>query len=311
VGITMSDKQYKRQTRREIFEHFIKPRKRGSKILMRITEIITPLEALRGLTVDEGNLLFAAGSAVNEIAAIARMMTISGTQRRKGRLYDQYRNSVFFTLNKLLAGKTYEAWQMLTVRYFRTQLSKNNPDLAQRPIIKDQWDILKKYFGRSNNVIALVRNEAAFHYSDGNITAIAKDMDEISSTWLADTWSNSLFSIGDEAMTIHLMNQIDPDFVKAMAIFTDEVSEIASRIGVVLHDLVFELTALALARSGEPHLVALHKLGRMPKAKNVRTPVVLDPSKYKQRGDHLRAEMIKRGFAKREDPITYAAVTKR
>ena len=68
-----------------------------------------------------------------------------------------------FIIARLLAGRLWEGWELIRKAYFSTRLSlaieSKLPDDTLEALGK-----LKKYFGKKN-IIDILRNEFAFHYS--------------------------------------------------------------------------------------------------------------------------------------------------
>ena len=133
-----------------------------------INELRIPTASIKSLPVAEKNLLVAFALAHNELAFLARLGTIGGHQTKRGRIFDAFSLSQQLTILKLYAGKIHECWNLARMRYFGTQLSKIfDPRISAYD--RENLRFLKKYFDKSNNIISLVRNEAAFHYSRADV----------------------------------------------------------------------------------------------------------------------------------------------
>lgn len=276
---------------------------------MRLVELRIPIDAIRAMPDDERNFLVTASHAHTELAAMIRVVQVAQNQTRQGEIYDAYVNTQYLILLRLMAGKIYESWNLLKYRYFGTQMSKNY-DNALDEEGKLNLDAVKKYFGRSGNIIELIRNEAAFHYTSSSPTdAIAEYHEEYGRIYIADDSYNDLFQIGEYIMDFHLLRKIDGDFQRALAILVDEVAEIGGRMTMLLRHLLTLPIALALRNPALPGSVLIHKLGVQTNNRKASIPCFLDTSRYPPR-TILRHTQVKQGYAHADDPPVYATVRK-
>jgi hypothetical protein len=210
-----------------------------------VTEVCIPLAAFRTLNRDERNLLLTFAHATNEMWAIFRLVMIAQNQQSIGPICDLYRDTQTFTLQKVLAGKLYECWNLVAARYFATGLGQfYDPKLLHSG--KESLARLKRYFGRSTNIIALIRNDAAFHYSRHDVSAYLDELtDDDCRVYLAST-IHALYWVGEEPMRRHLLRQIDPDNNRALQIMSQDLSDVGRDMGSFLGHVLLALIRAAI-----------------------------------------------------------------
>jgi hypothetical protein len=89
-----------------------------------ITEVSVSKESLESLTESEQSLFVAFGLANNELGFLIRLATIAGHQTQVGRMHDAFQFSQQMAILKLLAGKIFECWKLVRMRYFGPGLSR-------------------------------------------------------------------------------------------------------------------------------------------------------------------------------------------
>lgn len=113
---------------------------------------------------NERSFFLLAGHIQNELYMFNRILTWCIAKSDEPALASRASMLQGITVGKSFAGKLLEAWNAIQRGYFGTKLSKefsdNLPDNAQTAL-KD----LGRYFSRDRNIIYLVRNEFANHYS--------------------------------------------------------------------------------------------------------------------------------------------------
>jgi len=133
-----------------------------------VVELTIPIANMTALSSAEQNLLITFGQACNELAVLVRLAVFGAHHHRKGRMYDAFAVSQQMTIMKLLAGKIHECWKLIRVRYFGTGLSKKYHSIILAETKADLRE-LQRYFKSGSNIIARIRNEAAFHYSNADV----------------------------------------------------------------------------------------------------------------------------------------------
>jgi hypothetical protein len=182
------------------------------------------------------------------------------------------------TLQKVLAGKIYECWKLVTARYFATGLG-HFYDLKLLHPGKESLARLKRYFGRSTNIIALIRNKAAFHYSRRDVSAYLDELtDDDCRIYIAST-INALYWVGEEPMRRHLLRQIDPDNNRAIQIMSQDLSDVGKDMVCFLGYLIIALIGAAVhgqENKGRLRTCKLTETAYEPRT--IKLPIFLDTS---------------------------------
>jgi hypothetical protein len=244
-----------------------------------VTEVYTPLAAFRTLNRDERNLLLTAAHATNEMGAILRLVMIAQNQPSIGPICDLYRDTQAFTLQKVLAGKLYECWKLVAARYFATGLGQfYDEKLLDHG--KESLARLKRYFGRSTNIIALIRNDAAFHYSRHDVSACLDELtDDDCRVYLGNSKMHALYWVGEQPMRRHLLRQIDPDNNRALEIMSQDLSDVGRDMGTFLGCVVLALIRAAIhgqENKGRLRRCRLRETAYDPRT--IKLPIFLDTS---------------------------------
>ena len=128
---------------------------------------------------------------------------------------------------KMLAGKQYEAAQVLSQSYFDSPMRRIYYPLMELEGQKAE-DQLKAYFS-TDNLHYRVRNSFAFHYSvnelAGEIIQSAK-IEELQILLSANA-GNTLFDMSETVANRAMLATIDPDTKAAVSKFTDAVVEVS------------------------------------------------------------------------------------
>lgn len=244
-----------------------------------VTEVCIPLAVFRTLDRDERNLLLTFAHATNEMGAILRLVMLAQNQPSVSPIYDLYTATQAFTLHKVLAGKLYECWNLVTIRYFTRGLGRSYdtklPDSGRESLVR-----LKRYFGRSTNIIELIRNDAVFHYSREDISGYLNDLTENDCrVYLADTTIHALYWVGEQAMRRHILQQIDPDNNRALQVMSEDLSSVGKDMGdffsCVLHALLVAATQRCEIKG---HLRKCIMAAEAFDPRTIRLPIFLDTS---------------------------------
>lgn len=139
-------------------------------------------------------------------------------------------NSQALFLIKMQAGKLFEGWRLIQDNFFGTKLSKNYEkdlsDLGRNSLTK-----LKRYFGRTN-LISLIRNEFAFHYSLNASSKIKRLIDDIRDSevfeiFLSENHGNCLYYISHVLVNTAILRSIDSsDFAGALDKLLKDINQV-------------------------------------------------------------------------------------
>ncbi len=268
------------------------PEKRSHKLAAAVAasgaanmlRVDTPKGALKTLTALEQDLLIAFGAAANELAFLARLTTICGHHTHPGKMHAAYAFSQQMTTLKLSAGKIYECWNLVRQRYFGTKLSKQCDATLPSNAVTALAE-LKKYFANGANIVGLIRNEAAFHFSRAPLHPALDSVpdDAVCHSYLAGVhYYLELFDFCEIAMAGHLLEQIHKDRYRAMRIIQEDIARIGSYMSWFLNQTAFTILAEAVNRAAP---VSKGRMVRMQvplerKRRNEPIPVFIRPSDY-------------------------------
>lgn len=144
----------------------------------------------------ERRLLVLVAHGANEINTLSKLFHFASSSTDEG-ISGHAERTQALVLGRLLTGKIYEFWKMLQASYFGAQLSRDYEPLLDAESLGALRD-LKRYFGR-DNLVSVVRNKFAFHYSPEQIDAgylalVAGDPLEV---YLAHHNGNTLFAFAE------------------------------------------------------------------------------------------------------------------
>ena len=155
---------------------------------------------------------------------------------------------------KILAGKLYEGWQLMSTAYFGSKLSLVLEPLLPEPTRLSLAD-LKSYFSRTN-LIHTVRNSFSFHYSAEEIAlhwqeaASESDFD----FFIANEYGNTFSLASETAVNLAVLNGINrQDRTAALKAFLDEVQNVT----LLFIDFLSGVTLVLLERCFGDNLSAL------------------------------------------------------
>ena len=197
-------------------------------------------------------------------------------------MYEAYALSQQLTALKLFAGKIYVCWKLVRLRFFNSKLSKAYVRLIPTHA-KDALRELKEYFARKNNIVGLIRNEAAFHYSRAYLyPALARMSGETNyTTYLAGRrYYNELFDFCELVMAGDLLNQSHRDNYRAIRTIQNDVVDIGSKMLFLLGGVAFQSIVEAQRRSTEKGRVVIRSIPLERKSDNHSIPIFIHPHDY-------------------------------
>jgi len=111
---------------------------------------------------------------------------------------------------RILAGKLYEGWKMISKNFVETQLSREYENLLSQKG-KESLSELIGYFNDENNKVRLIRNKFAFHYDKEKIK---EEIDKIPQSEMLEMFVsehriNCLYTISDTIVNWSILNSID------------------------------------------------------------------------------------------------------
>jgi hypothetical protein len=178
--------------------------------MMRVHHISLSLEQLNLIPQSERRLLALVAHAANELSVLSKLFHFMAGASHDVVMLMQAENMQALVIGRLLTGKIYECWKLLTSAFFGTALSKDyERKFDAEASVSLSW--LKKYFSH-DNVIATVRNEHAFHYSLKQVDGGFDTLEERDSLdiYLAKSVTNTLYAFGDTIAGRAMLESIKP-----------------------------------------------------------------------------------------------------
>jgi hypothetical protein len=187
----------------------------------------------------ERRLFVLIAHAANELNALAKLFHFAASSASESGVIGQAENAQALVLARVLTGKIYEFWQLLQTSFFGAQLSREYQLLMDEDA-REALDELKRYFGR-DNLVSLVRNKFAFHYSTDQVDAGYKALVEGDplQVYLAKRNVNSLYAFADTIAGRAMLEAIQPgDHEAAFHSLITETSKSVQDIGTVIDGLM-------------------------------------------------------------------------
>ena len=187
----------------------------------------------------ERRLFILIAHAGNELNALSKLFHFAASSASEEGLSGQAENAQALVLARTLAGKIYEFWQLLQTSFFGASLSKEyEPRFDVEAVTA--LTALKRYFGR-DNLIAVVRNKFAFHYSPNQIDAGYKaviDGDPLQ-IYLGKERANTLYAFADTISGRAMLEAIHPgDHRAAFEALIDQTTAAVGNIDTVIGALM-------------------------------------------------------------------------
>jgi hypothetical protein len=258
-----------------------------------ISEVTFLKASFESLSAFEQSLFVAFGLASNELGFLIRLATISGHQTHPGRMHDAFQFSQQMAILKLLAGKIFECWKLVRMRYFGPGLSHTYDKLIHSRTKSDLKQI-KRYFDSPLNIIGLFRNEAAFHYSRGEVHKALNDLagERSCLVYLAGSKHYlELYHCAELAMAGHLLGQVNKDQRKAMRIAQQDIALIGGKLATFFQDVLFCLLQKLIKHSPENTKVIVRNIGLQRKKDTGAIPVFIRPNDYYNEFSKIRRSL--------------------
>ena len=211
---------------------------------MEICELEIKPEALARIPEEIKACIFHLSRAVDEISLLQKCfgLTVSETCPNESLTIIQQNSA--FSLVFLLAGKIYEAWNLLQEAMIKNQgMREFQRHLSSET--KKAFDQIKKYFSKSN-IIERIRNKASFHYDHDLFKqelAMCK-YPEMNRFFLAEQSGNCHFYIGSFVATSTIMNLTPGEnTIEKIKYITQEIGKTANWFSSLTHELFLQVFA--------------------------------------------------------------------
>ena len=195
---------------------------------MLLHRIAVPREALVGMPENERNFVIAMGHLLNELNVLNKIFYRCSQYPTDDRIIGKEQATQALCMAKIVAGKLAVGWEMLRAFYFNTQLSREYGPLLS-PQASAALRELGRYFGRSTNVISVIRNRYAFHYDSQQFSeALAAPSEEDGwEMFLTEETGNSLYFFSEIVIGHGLLEHINANSHRAaMNTLIDDITSI-------------------------------------------------------------------------------------
>ena len=180
---------------------------------MELTRIAIDKEKLFSLDESEITLFLGLGHLTNEINATTKLLYWSANATTDQEANEKGQLSLMFFLIRLLAGKLYEGWVLLSKHYFNSKLSKDYHKIINETA-STAIKSLKKYFG-PKNASKIIRNNFSYHYSPDEVSKYLRDFDGDLLAFLhEETAPNSLFDFAESTLLQALLNLLSENGIE-------------------------------------------------------------------------------------------------
>lgn len=237
---------------------------------------LTP-QTLSSIPRQERALIFVMGHAINELNVLNKMFMIASNFPEKPRILVHAHICQALTISRALTGKLHEAWMAIQNGYLKNKLAITyNPDLEQE--VAEALTNLKQYFGKKN-LIEIIRNTFAFHYSLSHATVEipAGTPEEDLCIYFGNINANTLYQFAEQAMGNALLDSINSlDHGAAFNQLISETSKVVSWINLVGQGLMFVILERHAKISARIHELKEIEIGDAPAPENIHIPFFID-----------------------------------
>jgi hypothetical protein len=201
---------------------------------------------------DERNFVIAVGHLLNELNVLNKIFYRCSQYPTANRVIGKAQTTQAVCMAKILPGKLAVGWEMLRNFYFNTQLSREYDPLLS-PEASASLRELRRYFGRSMNVISAIRNRYAFHYDPEQFSdALAAPSEEDGwEMFLSEETGNSLYFFSEVVVGHGLLEHINLNSHQtAMNTLIDDITSIGGLFITFLTGCLIVITERYLLKDG-------------------------------------------------------------
>jgi hypothetical protein len=144
---------------------------------MEVFVVPVPKSKLDKVPADERAFFIHVGHVRNEVAVLMKWLKWSVNDPTNNPVLKNINLSLSFMLDRLLAGKLYESWQLIDRAYIQTGL-KTSLGASLSDNARNAFGELENYFSKPKNLINQLRNRFAFHYDPRKVQDQIAAIDE-------------------------------------------------------------------------------------------------------------------------------------
>ena len=226
---------------------------------------------------EERRLFILVAHASNEINVLAKLFRFAASSVAENGVASQAETMQAQVLAKVFVGKIYEFWQLLQNSFFGAKLSliyesKLDPESASA------LQEFKRYFGKEN-LVNIVRNKFAFHYSGDQIDAgyAATIKGDPLQIYLASHDANTLFYFAETITGRSMLEAICPgDHEAAYQSLVTETTKLVGMIGLVAAGLMVVCVQLHIGSSLYDLEAKVLKVDGVPETYPIKIPYFIE-----------------------------------
>jgi hypothetical protein len=197
---------------------------------MKLLKIEIPKSNLLSIPENERIFLIQFMNLLNDLN-ILNKLTYYSSKDTNVDVVRKAQNTQALLLIRIQAGKLFEGWKLLQKYFFGAKISKEMEGKLSG-LGKIGLAELKKYFGTKDNIIHLIRDEFAFHYSPASSEKISKRIveapdSEVFEIFISEDHGNCLYHISHVLVMVAILKSLRcPDFWTAMDKLLEDVHKV-------------------------------------------------------------------------------------
>lgn len=169
------------------------------------------------------------GHLRNEITILYKLLTWTNNNQDAHQIMKTVNTYQSLMMVRMLAGKLWEGWELVNKAYFATKVSQVI-DSKLSPASKEALKELKSYFGKKN-IISMVRNQFAFHYSPQHIRDQLEEVEDTDQLeiYMTALSNNIFYQFSETIANSAMLRAVDEsDYMAALEKLVLEVMKVAS-----------------------------------------------------------------------------------
>lgn len=242
--------------------------------MIHIFELRFDKSALSHVPEAERILYFMLGEVANDLSTLSKQaMFWIQPQDGQSEIHEFARTSAAFLNLKLLAGRIYEAWNLLKKAEHSRVFAAYRQDLDQGAL--DALSTIKKYFNTTNNLINHLRNKLAFHSDFETVKSAyaALPNEEPLCDFIAQHVGNTFYNSA-HLIAVHSAKHLSgmPDIPSALDKTTTEILNLSHLVGLYAHGYASVFAARYLEPLHDLSGPREHQIEDAPRLSEIRTP---------------------------------------
>jgi hypothetical protein len=205
--------------------------------MIRVIEVPLPKDKLQQAPKEERSLFLLLGYAANQITMLQKMMIFSSNKDPSHPAEQRISAAQTQMCLRLLIGAVHEGWLLVQRRFLGSPIGKDYQGRLNASGLA-ALDQLKRYFGSSNNIVSVLRNNFAYHHPlDADADAAFQeavsdnDFDDYWKLYFSETSINSFHFAGDIVIVNGMKAAIgELDLLAAQERIVKDVSNVAHNI---------------------------------------------------------------------------------